>query len=92
MAEKKNIWQILDRVLPPVTNIYGQIRQQQTGVDPFAKEEEKLKVDDIKPAPIVSMPDQRKNNVILIVGGIFVVGIAGYFLIRKFKKNGQKLV
>jgi LPXTG-motif cell wall-anchored protein len=92
MTEKKNIWQILDRVLPPVTNIYGQIRQQKTGVDPFAKEEEKLQVDEIKPAPIVSIPDQRKNNVILIVGGIFVVGIAGYFLIRKFKKNGQKLV
>jgi len=85
----KSVWDYLDSVLPPVTNIYGKIRQQKTGVDPFAQKQEELPVELPEPTLLVE-PPKSSAKTFVIVGGILVVGVATYFLIIKNKKNGQK--
>lgn len=88
MEEKKTIWDVIDQYLPPVVGIYGKLRQQTAGIDPFAQKQEELPVEQLKVQP---PQPEKSNKTLLIVGGVIVLGIATYFLTQKFKKNGQKL-
>ena len=85
MEEKKTIWDFLDKYLPPAVGAYGKLRQQTTGIDPFAPKQEDVPVQNLVPPE----PEQpKKSKIPLIVGGVVVLGIATYFITRKFKKNG----
>jgi hypothetical protein len=100
MEEKKSVWDFIDKYLPPAASIYGKIRQQTTGTDPFAQKQEDLPIEEIKTE--LPPPSKASNKTLLIVGGVgIVIAIATYlliqngiptnFLTQKFKKNGQKL-
>ena len=99
MEEKKSVWDFIDKYLPPAASIYGKIRQQTTGTDPFAQKQEDLPIEEESPPPPQT---KASNKTLLIVGGVgIVIAIATYlliqngiptnFLTQKFKKNGQKL-
>lgn len=87
--QKKTVWDFLDQYLPPAVGIYGKLRQETTGIDPFAQKQEELPIEDVKVQP---KEEEKSNKTLLIVGGVIVLGIATYFLTRKLKKSGQKLL
>jgi hypothetical protein len=91
MDEKKSVWDFIDKYLPPAASIYGKIRQQTTGSDPFAQKQEDLPIEEIKTESPPSPQTKASNKTLLIVGGVIVLGIATYFLTQKFRKSGQKL-
>jgi hypothetical protein len=90
MEEKKSVWDFIDKYLPPAASIYGKIRQQTTGNDPFAQKQEDLPIEEIKTESPPPPQTKASNKTLLIVGGVIVLGIATYFLTQKFRKNGQK--
>jgi LPXTG-motif cell wall-anchored protein len=90
VEKKKSIWDILDAVLEPAVQVYTGIRgtkeqpdEQPVPPPPFQKCDEGFVLRDG-----VCVKEEREKdgsgNTLLIVGGILVLGAAGYFLYKKF--------
>jgi LPXTG-motif cell wall-anchored protein len=83
MPEKKSVWDILDSVLPTVVNVYGKIRVQGTGVDPFQKTNSK----DTQNQMGLSFTEKptKSNTIWYVLGGLVLAG-GVFFVIKKQKK------
>jgi len=88
---KKSVWDVIDSLLPSATAVYGRIREQKTGVNPFPSRPDTSggEEDLIYPTgDLVSNPigDTKKSNKLwLVLGGVALVGlgVGTYFLIKK---------
>lgn len=89
---KKSVWDVIDNLLPSATAIYGQIRQKQTGVDPFETSRAVQDNEELQPridAYGFANDKPAKGNTLLIIGGVALIGlgVGAYFLIKKYKKS-----
>lgn len=97
VEKKKSIWDILDAVLEPAVQVYTDIRGNKTdamgnGINPDNERPMPppfQKCDDgfvLKDGVCVAEKPEKdgSSNTLLIVGGILVLGAAGYFLYKKF--------
>lgn len=83
--QRKSIWDFLDTFLPSATSVYTQIRTGRDGTDPFAQPDEDGKLpNNLQPPP---PPPKKRGNIVLWIGGLAVVGVGTYFLIKKYKKQ-----
>lgn len=89
--EKKSIWDVLDSVLPSAASVYGKIREKETGVDPFSAlrnpEEEAAAADSLNAEnPIIKIDSKKRNTIWYVLGGLTLVGVGTYFILKKIKK------
>jgi len=90
-TQKKSVWDVLDKLLPSATSVYGQIREQKTGVNPFQSPDSGFidtKDEALDMPPISFETKERKNNTLLyVLGGVALIGlgVGTYFLIKKNK-------
>ena len=93
---KKSVWDVIDSFLPSATAVYGRIREQKTGTNPFDNnrpEEDNFAVDDDTRGtggtwnPLEPPVAKKNNTVLLVIGGIALIGlgIGTYFFIKKNK-------
>jgi hypothetical protein len=93
---KKSVWDVLDSLLPSATAVYGRIREQQTGTNPFQtpskpdsfdREEDDLR---FPTGDLGGYPDKdpkKSNKLWLVLGGVALIGlgVGTYFIIKKNK-------
>ena len=90
---KKSVWDVIDNLLPSAAAIYGQIRQKQTGVDPFQTSSPVQDNEDLQPRidtdGFANNYTPTKSNTLLIISGVALIGlgVGAYFLIKKYKKS-----
>jgi hypothetical protein len=90
---KKSVWDVIDSLLPSATAVYGRIREQKTGVNPFQSpdsgdEQEDLRYPTGVPEGFSDEPDTKKGKTLwYVIGGVALIGlgVGTYFLIKKNK-------
>ena len=91
--QKKSVWDVIDSLLPSATAVYGRIREQKTGVNPFQSpdsgdEQEDLRYPTGVPEGFSDKPDTKKGKTLwYLLGGVALIGlgVGTYFLIKKNK-------
>jgi LPXTG-motif cell wall-anchored protein len=92
VKQKKSIWDILDAVLEPAVQVYTGIRGTKVdGTDdeqpmplPFQKCDEGFVLKDGK---CVKETKGGSGTTLIVIGGVLVLGAAGYFLYKKFSNK-----
>jgi len=85
--ERKSFWDVLDSILPTATSIYGRIRQRETGVDPFAQEDDTSQISPYTNMQLTVTDTKKGNNTLILIGGLLLVSAGAYFIIKKYKKK-----
>ena len=91
---KKSVWDVIDNLLPSAAAVYGQIRQKQTGVNPFQTSRPVPDNEELQPridgSGFTNDFDYtpKKSNLMLVLGGVALIGlgVGTYFFIKKYKK------
>jgi len=91
--QKKSVWDVIDSLLPSATAVYGRIREQKTGVNPFQSpdsgdEQKDLRYPTGVPEGFSDEPDTKKGKTLwYVIGGVALIGlgVGTYFLIKKNK-------
>jgi hypothetical protein len=88
-TQKKSVWDVLDKLLPSATSVYGQIREQKTGVNPFQSSDSGFidTKDEQLDMPQISFKERKNNTLLYVLGGVALIGlgVGTYFLIKKNK-------
>lgn len=91
---KKSVWDVIDSLLPSAAAVYGRIREQKTGTNPFGtsgvSQKPPSSEDDLRYPDAYSPynPETKKKNTLLyVVGGVALIGlgIGTYYFIKKNK-------
>lgn len=95
--QKKSVWDVIDSLLPSATAVYGRIREQNTGINPFQSgyvyRGQRPDSGDVQfPLP-TGVPegfsdDTKKGKTLwYVIGGVALIGlgVGTYFLIKKNK-------
>lgn len=92
---KKSVWDFLDNLLPSATAVYGRIREQKTGVNPFGTSKTEDNKDDLNldypsgydPTGGFTNDGKKKNTLWLVIGGVALIGlgVGTYFFIKNKK-------
>ena len=95
VKQKKSIWDILDAVLEPAVQVYTGIRGTKVdGTDdnvppkppvPFEGCDEGYVLKDGK--CVKETKESGSGTTLIIIGGVLVLGAAGYFLYKKFSNK-----
>jgi|688.fasta_scaffold03822_20 LPXTG-motif cell wall-anchored protein len=97
--KKKNIWDILDAILEPAVQVYTDIRGNKTdgGIGNGGNPDDERpmpppfqKCDDgfvLKDGKCVKETKGGSGTTLIVIGGVLVLGAAGYFLYKKFSNK-----
>lgn len=91
VEKKKSIWDILDAIIEPAVQVYTGIRgkkeqpdEQPVPLSPFQKCDDGFVLKDGK---CVKETKGGSGKTLIVIGGVLVLGAAGYFLYKKFSNK-----
>jgi LPXTG-motif cell wall-anchored protein len=97
VKQKKSVWDILDAVLEPAVQVYTGIRGTKVdGTDdnlppkppvPFEGCDEGYVLKDGKCVKEIKQGGSGSGTTLIIIGGVLVLGAAGYFIWKKFSNK-----